>query len=218
MSEIDDLENLLNEAQKEYDKIKYNQYNNIENGVFDSKLLKADKSASFYDFITMIDKIVTKTLSEYNVEFIPDEGKIVYLSNDEKLDHPIITYKLKERKPKGELKPRIREHFMEDKGDSNSRIGEIYGQRFKCHLQFNIFASEYKTCNEIMDKFEDLMIIYAGYFKKNGVGEIIFDKQYTDEDFKHLRQTLSIRNLCYYVEIEKLTVIMRESIKTIDIY
>ena len=69
-----------------------------------------------------------------------------------------------------------------------------------------------------MDKFEDLMIIYAGYFKKNGVGEIIFDKQYTDEDFKHLRQTLSIRNLCYYVEIEKLTVIMRESIKTIDIY
>ena len=218
MSEIDDLENLLNEAQKEYDKIKYNQYNNIENGAFDSKLLQADKSASFYDFITMIDKIVTKTLSEYNVEFIPDEGKIVYLSNDEKLDHPIITYKLKERKPKGELKPRIREHFMEDKGDSNSRIGEIYGQRFKCHLQFNIFASEYKTCNEIMDKFEDLMIIYAGYFKKNGVGEIIFDKQYTDEDFKHLRQTLSIRNLCYYVEIEKLTVIMRESIKTIDIY
>lgn len=218
MSEIDDLENLLNEAQKEYDKIKYNQYNNIENGAFDSKLLKADKNASFYDFITMIDKIVTKTLSEYNVEFIPDEGKIVYLSNDEKLDHPIITYKLKERKPKGELKPRIREHFMEDKGDSNSRIGEIYGQRFKCHLQFNIFASEYKTCNEIMDKFEDLMIIYAGYFKKNGVGEIIFDKQYTDEDFKHLRQTLSIRNLCYYVEIEKLTVIMRESIKTIDIY
>ena len=153
MSEIDDLENLLNEAQKEYDKIKYNQYNNIENGAFDSKLLKADKSASLYDFITMIDKIVTKTLSEYNVEFIPDEGKIVYLSNDEKLDHPIITYKLKERKPKGELKPRIREHFMEDKGDSNSRIGEIYGQRFKCHLQFNIFASEYKTCNEIMDKF-----------------------------------------------------------------
>ena len=47
---------------------------------------------------------------------------------------------------------------------------------------------------------------------------IIFDKQYTDNNFELMRQTLSIRNICYYVEIEKLTVIMRESIKTIDIY
>ena len=63
-----------------------------------------------------------------------------------------------------------------------------------------------------------MRITYPGYCKKNGVGEIIFDKQYTDDNFEEMRQTLSIRNICYYVEIEKLTVIMRESIKTIDIY
>ena len=33
-----------------------------------------------------------------------------------------------------------------------------------------------------------------------------------------MRQTLSIRNISYYVEVEKLTVIMRESIKAIETY
>ena len=215
---FEDLESLLKEHDKNMKEITYNQYNNIKKGVFDSEQLKSDKSASMFDFIRMIDKIVTLTMKDLNVEFIPDEGKIIYLSSDQKLDHPIITYKLKERKAKGELKPRFRENFIEDKKDLNSRIGEIYGQKFKCKLQFNIFASEYRLAEKVMEKFEEMMIIYAGYFKKNGVGEIIFDKQYTDDNFELMRQTLSIRNICYYVEIEKLTVIMRESIKTIDIY
>ena len=69
-----------------------------------------------------------------------------------------------------------------------------------------------------MERFEDLMITYAGYFKKNGVAELLFDQQYTDQSFETMRQTLSIRNISYYVEVEKLTVIMRESIKAIETY
>lgn len=214
----EDLQSLLENNESNWEQISYNRFNNIEKGVFDSKQLKASKSASMFDFIRMIDEIITKTMSDLEVEFIPDEGKTVYLSNDQRLDHPIITYKIKERKAKTELKPRFRENFIEDKDDLNSRIGEVYGQKFKCYLQFNIFGSEYKLTEKVMEQFEEMMIVYAGYFKKNGVAEIIFDKQYTDDYFESMRQTLSIRNLCYYVEIEKLTVIMRESIKTIDIY
>lgn len=180
--------------------------------------LKANKSATMFDFIEMIDKIVTLTMKDLNVKFIPDEGKIVYLANDLKLEFPIIAYKVKERKTKKEIKPRLRENFVEDKNDPTSRVGEIYGQKFICHLQFNIFASEYKMAEEIMSRFEEMMIIYAGYFKQNGVAELFFDNQYTDDSFKSIRQTLSVRNICYYVEIEKLTVIMKEVIKEIDIY
>ena len=130
----------------------------------------------------------------------------------------MITYKLIAREPKGELKPRFREHFVEDKQDAESRIGDIYGQRFKCKIQFNVFASVYELAEQVMERFEDLMITYAGYFKKNGVGELLFEKQFTDEAFSTMRQTLSIRNLTYYVEVEKLTVIMKESIKVIETY
>lgn len=166
----------------------------------------------------MVDKVISLTMKDLGVKFIPDEGKIVYLSNELKLDNPMITYKLISRKPKGEIKPRFREHFKEDGDEVTGRIGEIYGQKFQCHLQFNIFASVYEVAEQVMERFEDVMITYAGFFKKNGVGEIMFDQQYTDESYENMRQTLSIRNLTYYLEVEKQTVIMREKIQSIETY
>lgn len=166
----------------------------------------------------MVDKVISLTMKDLGVKFIPDEGKTIYLSNELKLDTPMITYKLISRKPKGEIKPRFREHFEEDGSGASSRIGEIYGQKFKCHVQFNIFASVYEVAEQVMERFEDAMITYAGFFKKNGVGEIMFDQQYTDESYENMRQTLSIRNLTYYLEVEKQTVIMREKIQSIETY
>ena len=214
----DDLQDLLEDHTERTYNREYNQHNDMTGGVNDSQLLKADKTASLFDFIKMIDKIVTLTMKDLEVEFIPDEGKAVDFSSDFPIDHPIIAYHLNSRKPKGEIKPRFRESFTSTLHNSSLETGEIYGQRFKCHLQFNIFASEYAIAEQVMERFEELMITYAGYFKKNGVVEVVFDQQFTDKNFESMRQTLSIRNLCYYVEIEKLTVIMRENIQQIETY
>lgn len=214
MATYADFEQLLEKHASNMENMKYNEYNEMKNGVKDSQLLKADKNASLFDFIKMVDKLVTLTMKDLNVKFIPDEGKSIYLSNDQRLDEPIITYKVISRKPKGEIKPRYREGF----NNTDSGSGEIYGQKFKCHIQFNIFASVYELVEQVMERFEELMITYAGYFKRNGVGEILFDQQYTDSSFETMRQSLSIRNLSYYVEVEKLTVIMRENIQAIETY
>lgn len=185
----------------------------------ESKILKSDKNATMLDLLKMLDKVITLTMSDLNVEFIAEEGKIVYLSNDQPLDHPLITYKVIDRKPsRKELKPRQRESFIEDKQNKGmTRIVEIYGQKFGYHLQFNVFASTYVIAENIMDRFEEMMLTYAGHFKKNGVGEIIFDRQFTDDNFKTVRQTLSVRNFSYFIELEKITVVMRDSIKDVDI-
>lgn len=215
---MDDFEQLLNNHEENQNNMKYNKFNNYKNGVKDSQMLKADKSASLFDFIKMIDKIVTLTMKDHNITFIPDEGKETFITSDNTIDGTIITYKLISREAKKEMKPRFREEFKETTEEGKERIGEIYGQKFKCYLQFNIFSSVYATAEEVMELFEDMMLIYTGYFKKNGVSEIIFDKQFTDDYYNSLRQTLSIRNLRYYVETEKLTVIMRETIEDIQIY
>lgn len=215
---FEDFQELLNNQSKAAGKKQYNEFNELKNGVHDSRQLKANKSTNLFGFIKMIDKLVTITMKDLGVKFIPDEGKSLQLSSEEKLDSPMITYKLIDRKPKGEIKPRFREDFIEEGEDGEQRIGEIYGQKFQCHLQFNVFASVYTTAEQVMERFEDLMVTYAGYFKKNGVGELVFDQQFTDEKYEVARQTLSIRNIRYYVEIEKLTVIMRESIKEIETY
>lgn len=177
---------------------------------------KSIQGASLYDFIKMVDKLVQLTMP--NVKFMPDEGKVMTLDAVNEFDSPIIIYQVINRKSKKELKPRVRETIVEKTDDSsNERIGEIWGQKFECLVQFNIFASVYDEAEQVMEKFEETIIKHAGFFKKNGVAEIIFDEHLTDSHFDTLRESLSIRNLRYYVEIEKLTVMFREKIKEIEV-
>lgn len=175
---------------------------------------KADKSASLDDFIRMVGKIVSIALKDKNVEFIFDEGKRLTADPETKLDYPYITYKVIERVPKGEIKPRERESIILEETDAkgDARQGRVYGQKFQCLVQFNIIASEYKLANEVMSTFEDLILSYTHYFKKNGVAELFFKKHLTDEDYDIYRQNVSIRNLRYYVEVEKLHVIFDSNI------
>lgn len=210
---FNDFETLLTNHSTAIDNLNARRSQQKENP---SKMLTASKSATLFDFIKMVDKLITLTMKDDKVKFIPDEGKPVELKSEKGFDHPIIAYKLIERKPKDELKPRYREGFVEEDSHGDGRVGEIYGQKFQCHVQFDIYASKYDEVESIMEHFEDMMITYAGYFKKNGVAELLFDKQLTDSSYEIARQTLSVRNVRYYVEIEKLTVIMNESIKTID--
>ena len=68
-----------------------------------------------------------------------------------------------------------------------------------------------------MEKFEELMIAYAGYFKKQGVRELYFKEQITDSEYNNFRETLSVRNIRYYVQIEKLTVIFNRRIDDVKL-
>lgn len=182
------------------------------------KPLKADKSASLYDFIKMVSKVVALALKDKGVEFVPDEGKRLVIDPQVPLEHPYITYKVVDRSPKGELKPRERETLIVENTDNetDARKGRVYGQKFKCIVQFNIIASEYSEADEVMNTFEDLMMSYAHYFKKNGVAELLFEKHFTDENFDIFRQTVSVRSLQYYVEVEKLTVMFDQEIEVIQ--
>lgn len=208
---MDDFEELL--QKREYLTSHSKQQNNINSKTSQQK---AEKSATLFDFIKMVDKLVSLTMSD--VIFIPDEGKVIQLDAMKKIEKPIISYKLISREPKNELKPRMRESIVENTSyTEDQRLGEVWGQKFKCVIQFNIFTSVYKDAEEVMEKFEELITTHTGFMKKNGVAEILFQKHYTDQVYENLRETLSVRNLCYYVEIEKLTVIFREKIKEIEI-
>lgn len=167
---------------------------------------RADKGASFDDFIDMVRNIVTKTMKKLQVEFIPDDGLRLSMVPPEELDHPVIYYKLISRIPrKNEPKPIFREPIIEkDENNKNVRTGDIYGQIFDCELQFNILASDYSMANKVMDTFEYIMFTYSGYFKQNGVSQIFFVKQFTDETMDIYRQKVSVRSLVYRVSLEKI--------------
>ena len=164
----------------------------------------AQKAATLEEFMEMIGKLVSKTMKKAKVEFSPDEGARPVFDTSKSIDHPYIFYEVLVREPKTERKPRAREDIVEITMDNGSRRKvRIWGQKFKCIVQFNILASDYRTANEVMNNFESLIFNYTAYFKKNGVAEILFEKHFTDKNLDPFRQSLSIRTLQYYEEVEK---------------
>ena len=198
----DELEDLLrkrNEASRPKAQYKLNI------PVSASPRLVADKTASLDDLMEMLSGLVAKIMKKEKVEFKPDEGVRLTVDQAEKLDHPYIFFKIISCDPFKEIKPRIRECIKEDIYDKNAeRPGEIYGQLFKCTVQFDILARDYKEAKAVMNMFEDVVFSYTAYLKKNGVAEILFTRRLTDRNLDVYRQKCSVRSLQYYVEIEKL--------------
>lgn len=180
------------------------------------KIQKSEKGCSLFDCISMIGTLVELVMP--NVKYEADEGKVITLDAMQNFNRPVITYTVQERETKTEIKPRLRQEVEEiDVKTGEKRVGEIWGQKFKCLIQFNIIASVYKEAEEVMEKFEETIIQHTGFLKRNGVAEIFFDKHITDSHFDTMRETLSIRNLRYYVEIEKNIVMFKEKINQIEI-
>lgn len=204
-NELDEFETLLKEDLyhrvvhgkdlKDYERQQDAGHNTLER-------TKANKSASVYDFVKMVHEISTKSLKDLNVDFIMEEDKFNVTDPDIKIENPIICYKLISRKPHGgEIKPRHRENRN---APFDKMVGEQYGQRFKCIVQFNIFASGVDLAEHVLERFEDMMFDYTGYFKQNGVQELLFNEQLSDDDYNLFRQTIAVKNLRYEVIIEKL--------------
>ena len=179
---------------------------------------RASKSASLYDFLDMLALIVDYSMKDDNVQFLTEDQEHILTDPEIAFDHPYITYKVISRKPNKEYKPIARENVVEHDEHNEQRYGTIYGQKFDCIVQFNVFASENRVANKVMETFEELIISYAGYFKEQGVRELYFKEQITDTDYNNFRETLSVRNLRYYVQIEKLMVIFNRRISDVKTF
>lgn len=176
---------------------------------------RADKNASLYDFLDMVALIVDNAMEEYNVEFLTDEQQNILKDPEIPINKAYISYKVRNRVPSKEYKPIAREEIIECDEKNEQRKGMIFGQTFDCIVQFNVFSTENKLANQVMEKFEELMIQYAGYFKKQGVRDLYFKEQVTDSEYNNFRETLSVRNIRYYVQVEKLMVIFNRRINDV---
>lgn len=218
------LEDLLSKANGT-DVISLNDKQNTQNSLVDTtttyqakQMLRAKKSASLEDFISMVSKICCIVMEDlpYEVEFVPDENSFNIKIPEIQINKVYITYKVISRVPRREIKPMQREEIEESTDTQiDARSGSIYGQKYKCEVQFNIFASEYKIANEVMKMFEDMIFSFTGYMKENGIENILFKQQLTDTDYDTFRKTISVRNLRYHVDTENLMVIFSDKIKTV---
>ncbi len=178
-------------------------------------LLRANGNASLLDFIDMVSLIITNTMEDLHVDCMPDEKAYVIKDDPvEAINHPIVTFKVNEREHKDgfNYKPKLIETITENE---TGKSAFIYSERYISRVQFNIMAAEYRLAWTVMDRIEDALISYAETIKGNGIVEYYFNKQYSDKYYDTFRNTLTVLNLEYCVETEKLRVIFKENIKDI---
>lgn len=218
----DTLESLLNEEDALINNITKEKEDKdnceVPHGGTAVNMQRAAKSASLYDFIDMLALIVDYSMKDDKVKFITEDQEHVLTDPEIPFDHPYITFKVISRKPTLEYKPIAREEIVECDEHNEQRFGTVFGQKFDCIIQFNVFASENRVANKVMETFEELIISYAGYFKEQGVRDLYFKEQITDTDYNNFRETLSVRNIRYYVQIEKLMVIFNRRISDVEIF
>jgi hypothetical protein len=185
-----------------------------------AKPSRSESGCDLPDFIRMTGELVDKTIKKkYKVNFMPDEGARPVVDSSLDLTEPMICFSVSSREPKMENKPRLREELKENSKDLRSdRFVSIYGQKFQCVVQFDIYASEYTTANAVMSAFEGMMLNYASFFKKNGVVELYFQKHFTDRNYDLFRNRVSVRSLRYYVEVERITPVFDGEIFDIEIH
>lgn len=220
---MNSLESLLNEGTRYSESLTAKEEEKKDNcdescGGTAVNMQRAKKDASLYDFLDMLAVIVDYSMSDLKVKFITDEEEIKLKDPELSFDYPYISYRVISRKPNNEYKPIVREEIVEHDEHNEQRLGTIRGIGFDCIVQFNVFASENKVANKVMETFEELMLSYAGYFMEQGVKQVYFKEQVRDTDYNNFRDVLSIRNLRYYVEIEKLMVIFNRRISDSILY
>lgn len=212
---IDSFESLLKQREQAIHMVKREEELGIQ---VKQDYQKADKGCSLSEFFGMVKKVVVKGLKKYNAEFIPDDGVRTIMDVSEQIDHPLIYYTLISRVPRNtDRKPRFRQDISDVNPDGSViRHGTINGQIFDCDVQFNIVAADYSTADTVMDAFEDAMLKYSGFFKRNGVSEMYFQKQYTDNNLDVYRQKMSVRSLVYRVTLERIRTSFDTTIAKID--
>ena len=134
---------------------------------------------------------------------------------------PQITVEMNTREPAegmGGLKPRLVDIINEEDGNGNL-TGDaflLYRQWFDCNVEFNFYGRNSKETRELQKKFETLITVYAGYLKRNGISEIVFEQEVSGKCSLNFVETRPMRCIYYYVRLESITPVRQSLINEIN--
>jgi hypothetical protein len=121
---------------------------------------------------------------------------------------PIITYELVRRRPSESipaLKPKPMQIIPDP--DVPGHTITIYRQWFDCYIDFSFWHKTHREAEDLKNRFEDMMLAYAGYFKQKGVSEILFHEEGPEDISVKWRQDIPHRVLRYFIRLERVTTV-----------
>lgn len=174
------------------------------------KRLRSDKPITFLDFIDDLRKLW---------EAAGKSGKIIRHSPMKEVsESPTITYRIIRRvlnEHFKDIKPRyrgvIRHPYIE------GEYVELYGQVFDLWVEFGIHSKSAEEADELVMELEEFLQTYAGFFKANGVQEILFHAQGEDDVLEEHRVITAKRKILYTIRFEKIIVRFLNEIQQIAV-
>ena len=118
----------------------------------------------------------------------------------------------------GGLKPVLSDIINEttDTGEETGDAFLIYRQWFDSVVEFNIYGRNNKEARELQKRFEKLITVYTGYLKRQGISEIIFEREVSPKFSLNYNESVPMRSIYYYIRFESITPVRQSLINNIN--
>lgn len=118
----------------------------------------------------------------------------------------------------GGLKPLLVDVIKEtdELGNETGDAFLMYRQWFDCNVEFNIYGKTNKQARELQKKFENLLMVYTGYLKRQGVSEMFFEREVSPKNSLNYDESVPMRCIYYYIRFESITPIRQSLINSIN--
>lgn len=150
-------------------------------------------------------------------EFSPD---IKYGENSDEIILPQITIEINTRDitENMSLKPALIDYIKEKDADGNETgdVFLVYRQLYDCNVEFNIYGRNSQEAREYTKKLETLLNVYAGYLKRQGVSEILFEREVSPKSSLNYTENKNMRSIFYYIRLEEITLVRQSLINGIN--
>lgn len=137
----------------------------------------------------------------------------------DKINTPLITYNtnLREVSPGTNVKPQ----YMQTKnevinGKNTGDSFKIHRQFFDCIVEFDFYDNSASSTDELMNKFEKIIITYTGFLKRKGIKEIFFLKEIPSKYSLNYVFNVPMRCLLFYVQLERSHTVRVSTMKQIE--
>lgn len=119
----------------------------------------------------------------------------------------------------GGLKPKLVDIVEETNPDGNL-TGDaflVYRQWFDCNVEFNFYGRTNKEARQLQKRFENLITVYTGYLKRQGVSEIFFEREVSPKSSLNYDESTPMRCIYYYIRFESIMPIRQSLINNVNV-
>ncbi len=169
--------------------------------------------------IKTIDEFGELLSNTLNSAWGSDWGKITSDIDKENITMPLIIYStnLREITTGSNIKPKQTETIKEVvDGKATGDAFIIYRQSFDCIIEFDFCCNTAKDSRDLMNRFEETMLTFAGYLKKSGVREIYFLKEVPAQNSLNYMSSIPMTCLHYFLRLERNNTVRVSTIKRIE--